>query len=98
MNRLEQTARDLESIFIQKLFQEMRQSNHPQWDITGNSQAAQTYQSLLDAERAKEMSQGAGVGLWRPIVQQLSAKEKNPPADNTRWEDIEKRRLIHEPH
>ncbi len=98
MNRLEDAARGMESLFIQKIFHEMRESTNPEWDITGASHATQTYQELLDTELSKELSKGQGMGLWKALYNQLSAKETPSPADNLWWEGLSSRRERNESH
>lgn len=77
--KLEQACKDFESIFVDFMLQQMRQTV-PQNELFGGGQAEQLYTSMLDSELAKSISNQRGLGLASELYRQLvtvSAGEGN---------------------
>lgn len=72
-------AMQFESIFIHQMIKEMRKSVHKS-DLL-NSFSVEMYESMMDEEIAKEMSQQKGIGLGDVIYRQLS-KINQPDAES----------------
>jgi flagellar protein FlgJ len=68
--RLRWTAQQLEIMFMQELFKGMRRTV-PAGGLFEQSFSLQTYQEMLDAELAKNMAVGGGIGLSELIFKQL---------------------------
>ena len=70
--KLEKVAQDFEAIFIKKLFDEMDKTidrkNNPFYGGEGED----IFRSMLNEERAKDMSKSGGIGLSKIIYEQLS--------------------------
>lgn len=71
---MEKVARDFESVFVNKLFETMRKAI-PKSDLL-NSSAIEMYQSLMDQEMAKKMSERKGMGLGEMVYKDLSKMNK----------------------
>jgi flagellar protein FlgJ len=67
---LKQVAQNFESIFIQMMLKEMRNSVEKS-SLFGNSQATQFFESMKDDEMSKQLSKSGGIGLGNVIYQQL---------------------------
>jgi peptidoglycan hydrolase FlgJ len=71
--KLHQTAQQMESLFVDMLFKEMRKSA-PQHSLTGKtSNAEQTFADMLDEKRAEELSKSGSLGIGKIVEQQLRA-------------------------
>ncbi len=69
---LEEACRNFESIFVQYMLKEMRQTV-PQNGLISGGRAEQMYTSLLDGEMAKAISTQRGMGLSAILYEQFSA-------------------------
>ncbi|HTA77653.1 MAG TPA: rod-binding protein [bacterium] len=67
---LKQVSQNFESIFIQMMLKEMRNSVEKS-SLFGNSQATQFFESMKDEEMSKQLSTSGGIGLGNVIYQQL---------------------------
>lgn len=69
---LKDACRDFESLFINYMLQQMRQTV-PKDGLFRGGQAEQMYTSMMDSEIAKEMSRQRGLGLAPIIYNQMAA-------------------------
>jgi len=77
---LKQVSQNFESIFINMMLTEMRNSVEKS-DLMGNSQATQFFQSLQDEDMSKDLSTSGGIGIGDMVYQQLKkATEANMKA------------------
>ena len=67
---MEKVARDFESVFVNKLFESMRKGV-PKSGLLDSS-AMKMYQSLMDQELAKLMSERKGMGIGEMVYKDLS--------------------------
>jgi flagellar protein FlgJ len=72
---LEGVCRDFESIFVNYLMQQMRETI-PEESMFGGGQAEKIYTGLLDTEVSKMISQQRGIGLAALMYAQMSAMDK----------------------
>ena len=70
--KLKQACEDFESIFVDFMLQQMRQTV-PQSDLFGGGRAEQLYTSMMDSELAKSISRQRGLGLADQMYRQLMA-------------------------
>lgn len=70
--RLKRACEDFESIFVDFMLQQMRQTV-PQNDLLGGGKAEQLYTSMMDSELAKSISRQRGLGLADQMYRQLMA-------------------------
>jgi peptidoglycan hydrolase FlgJ len=71
--KLHQAAQQMESLFVDMLFKEMRKSAPPS-SLTGKtSTAEQTFGEMLDTKRAEELSKSGALGIGKVLEQQLRA-------------------------
>ena len=71
--KLHQAAQQMESLFVDMLFKEMRKSAPPV-SLTGKTSGAeQTFGEMLDTKRAEELSKSGSLGIGRIVEQQLRA-------------------------
>ena len=68
---LAETCRQMESLFINHLFKEMRASIQRSGFISGG-RAEEIYTSMMDAEMAVKLSNRGGIGLADMLMQQLT--------------------------
>lgn len=68
---LAETCRQMESLFINHLFKEMRASIQRSGFISGG-RAEEIYTSMMDAEMAVKLSNRGGIGLADMLMQQLA--------------------------
>lgn len=71
---MEKVARDFESVFVNKLFESMRKTV-PKSGLLDSS-AMDMYQSLMDQEMAKQMSERKGMGIGEMVYKDLSKLDK----------------------
>ena len=71
---MEKVARDFESVFVNKLLESMRKAI-PKSGLLDSS-ALDMYQSMMDQEMAKNMSERKGMGLGEMIYKDLSRLDK----------------------
>ena len=69
--KLKDACQGFESIFIQKMWQEMRKSVHQSTLLHGREE--QFWQDMYDQELAKKMTEAGGVGLAEMMYEQLSS-------------------------
>ena len=75
--KLKETCRELESLFINYLLKEMRQTIDKTGFISGG-RAEEIYTSMLDNHMAKQFAHKCGIGLSSIFMEQLSkGYEKN---------------------
>jgi Rod binding domain-containing protein len=71
LQKLHQTAQQMESLFVDMLFKEMRKGAPPA-SLTGKvSNAEQTFAEMLDTKRADELSKSGALGIGKILEQQL---------------------------
>ncbi len=68
--KLRDTCENFESIFIQKMWQQMRATLPQENPLVGKEE--KFWQSMYDQEFSKKMSQGGGIGLADMMYEQLS--------------------------
>jgi len=71
---MEKVARDFESVFVNKLFESMRKGV-PKSGLLDSS-AMKMYQSMMDQEMAKKMSERKGMGIGEMVYKDLSRLDK----------------------
>ena len=71
---MEKVARDFESVFVNKLLESMRKAV-PKSGLLDSS-ALDMYQSMMDQEMAKNMSERKGIGLGEMVYKDLSRLDK----------------------
>ena len=71
---MEKVARDFESVFVNKLLESMRKAV-PKSGLLDSS-ALDMYQSMMDQEMAKNMSEQKGMGIGEMVYQDLSRLDK----------------------
>jgi flagellar protein FlgJ len=72
---LEQTCREMESLFIFQLLKQMRATVDKSGFLDGGS-AEEIYTSMLDSEIAKEISSGRGIGLGELLYRHLQQQNE----------------------
>ena len=71
LSKLHQAAQQMESLFVDMLFKEMRKGSPPA-SLTGKtSNAEQTFSEMLDTKRAEALSQSGALGIGKILEQQL---------------------------
>ena len=71
LKKLHQTAQQMESLFVDMLFKEMRKSAPPA-SLTGKtSNAEATFSDMLDEKRAEALSTSGSLGIGKILEQQL---------------------------
>ena len=71
LERLHTAATQLEGVFLDMLFSAMRETV-PQQTIFGKeSNAEQTFQSMLDEQRSQQMAQSGSFGIAKVLEEQL---------------------------
>jgi flagellar protein FlgJ len=82
IERLKQACEDFESIFVDFMLQQMRQTVPPN-DLFGGGHAEQLYTSMMDSELAKSISRQRGLGLadqmYRQLIDKVAGKEIKDP-------------------
>lgn len=69
--KLHDAAQQMESLFVDMLFKEMRKSA-PSASLTGKtSNAEQTFTEMLDTKRAEELAKSGALGIGKILEQQL---------------------------
>lgn len=69
---LKNACRDFESLFVNYMLKQMRQTV-PQDGLFGGGQAEKMYTSMMDTEVAKEISRQRGLGLAPMMYHQMMA-------------------------
>lgn len=76
--KLYEACQELESVFVNKVFDAMRASI-PHSDLINRGFATDTYESMLYEEYSKQVSQSHSLGIADILYKQLSMKtSKNP--------------------
>lgn len=71
LQNLHKAATQLEGVFLDMLFTAMRQTV-PQQSIFGKqSNAEQTFQSMLDEQRSQQVAQSGSIGIAKVLEEQL---------------------------
>ncbi|HEX3464008.1 MAG TPA: rod-binding protein [Candidatus Elarobacter sp.] len=79
LQKLHQAAQQMESLFVDMLFKEMRKSS-PSTTLTGKvSNAEQTFGEMLDTKRAEELSKSGSLGIGKILEDQLRAAVLGDP-------------------
>jgi flagellar protein FlgJ len=74
LQKLHQTAQQMEALFVGLLFKEMRKTAPQGGGLTGQpSQAEQMFGEMLDEKRAEQLSQTSTLGIAKVIEEQLRA-------------------------
>lgn len=73
---LQQTAVDMESVFLEQLLGQMRKSMVD--PINKNSQQLRGYLSMADQNLAKSLAAGGGIGLAARIIKDLASLKTHP--------------------
>ena len=80
LTKLHQAGQQMESLFVDMLFKEMRKSS-PSTSLTGKtSNAQETFEAMLDEKRAEELSKSGSLGIGKMLEQQLRASVVADPA------------------
>jgi flagellar protein FlgJ len=78
--KLHQTAQQMESLFVDMLFKEMRKAAPPV-SLTGKtSNAESTFNDMLDEKRAEELSRSGSIGIGAILERQLRSAVLADPA------------------
>jgi peptidoglycan hydrolase FlgJ len=77
--KLKKACSDFEALFLARMLKQMRQSI-PQNGLLGNGPGKEIYQSLMDQELAKKISQRGGVGLGENLYRQVLQREEKSSA------------------
>jgi Rod binding domain-containing protein len=71
LTKLHQVGQQMESLFVDMLFKEMRKSSPPT-SLTGKtSNAEETFAGMLDEKRAEELAKSGSLGIGQMLEQQL---------------------------
>ena len=71
--RLQKACSEFESVFIAYLLKEMR-ATVDKSGLTGGGRSEELYESIMDAEIARNLSAAGGLGLARMLYDQLAAR------------------------
>jgi flagellar protein FlgJ len=83
LQKLHLAAQQMESLFVDLLFKEMRKSAPPA-SLTGKtSNAEATFSDMLDEKRAEELSKSGSLGIGAILEGQLRASVLAEPAAGT---------------
>jgi len=92
LQKLHQAAQQMESLFVDMLFKEMRKSAPPM-SLTGKtSNAEATFSDMLDEKRAEALSQSGSLGIGKILERQLRASVIAEPGAATRTHVSEERK------
>jgi peptidoglycan hydrolase FlgJ len=90
LQKLHQAAQQMESLFVDMLFKEMRKTSPPV-SLTGKtSNAEQTFGEMLDSKRAEDLSTTGALGIGKILEQQMRASVLGKPAEAPRVDVPEK--------
>ncbi len=79
-SKIDSASNEMESLFIQNMFKEMRASI-PKSGLTGGGKAQEMFTDMLDAEMAKTISASGGIGLSSMVRNQLESVPESGNAD-----------------
>ena len=80
-DRLLRACQEMESLFINQLFKQMRAAI-PKGGLLGGSSAEEMFTSMHDAELSRKIAGSGGLGLARILMRQLAGRqdpEAEPP-------------------
>lgn len=69
--KLRQAASDLESLFIEQMFQAMREAT-PENSLTSGGSGEKMFREMMDREISKTISSGPGLGIGAMLYRQLA--------------------------
>jgi flagellar protein FlgJ len=72
-SELKAACQEMESLFVNHLFKEMRATIHQSGLISGG-RAEEIFTSMLDSEMSRKISASRGIGLSQILFEQLSRK------------------------
>ena len=75
LNNLDEAAEQFEALFLQQMMSQARKASLAE-DIFGNK-GTETYNSLLDQERAAELAKTLDLGIAEALLRQFGAKDKD---------------------
>ncbi len=77
--KLKRACADFETLFTAQILKAMRQTV-PQSGLLGNGPGKDIYETFMDQELSKKLSQQRGIGLGKMLYREiLKGEEKNPP-------------------
>lgn len=79
--KLKETCRDLEAVFINMMFSQMRSTIQTD-ELFGGGYAEDMYQDMLYEKYADEASKSGGIGIAEILYQQLSKGMDNESEEN----------------
>lgn len=79
--RLMQTCKELETVFVNMMFKNMR-ATVPSDGFVEKSFGRETFEGMLDEKIAETLSKGQGVGLAQQMYKQLSRNLKSDPTQD----------------
>ena len=68
--QIKQAAKDFETIFLQMMLKEMRNTIHKS-GLMGNSQATDMFQSMQDEQISRQLASAGGIGIGSMVYGQL---------------------------
>ena len=80
--QLPEACHQMESLFINHLFKEMRATIHRSGFISGG-RAEEIYTSMMDAEMAAQLAKRGGIGLADMLLHQLGRPASDPEAEDS---------------
>ena len=84
LHKLHQAAQQMESLFVDMLFKEMRKSAPPA-SLTGKtSNAEATFSDMLDEKRAESLAKSGSLGIGKILEQQLRSSVLAEPGTAAR--------------
>jgi peptidoglycan hydrolase FlgJ len=84
LQKLHQAAQQMESLFVDMLFKEMRKSAPPA-SLTGKtSNAEATFSDMLDEKRAESLAKSGSLGIGKILEQQLRSSVLAEPGTAAR--------------
>jgi flagellar protein FlgJ len=84
LEKLHQAAQQMESLFVDMLFKEMRKSAPPA-SLTGKtSNAEATFSDMLDEKRAESLAKSGSLGIGKILEQQLRSSVLAEPGTAAR--------------
>ncbi|HWT05693.1 MAG TPA: rod-binding protein [Xanthomonadales bacterium] len=84
LKKLHQAAQQMESLFVDMLFKEMRKSAPPA-SLTGKtSNAEATFSDMLDEKRAESLAKSGSLGIGKILEQQLRSSVLAEPGTAAR--------------
>jgi flagellar protein FlgJ len=74
-SKIKSACMEMESMFIQNMFKEMRASI-PKGGLTSGGKAEEMFTEMLDAELAKTLSASGGIGLSAMVQRQIETAQE----------------------